>query len=85
MSKAIIKGYGEGEFDPMTVSNNMKDSLTLGIDSYKSRLERRKKDVIDAVLNESWWTAQIALGECITFDGIITELEFQLEVMEDDK
>lgn len=60
----------------------MKDSLTLGIDSHKARLERRKKDVIDAVLNESWWTAQIALGECITFDGIITELEYQLEVAE---
>lgn len=60
----------------------MKDSLTLGIDSYKARLERRKKDVIDAVLNESWWTAQIALGECITFDGIIAELEYQLEVAE---
>lgn len=62
----------------------MKDSLTLGIDSYKSRLERRKKDVIDAVLNESWWNAQIALGECIAFEDVITELEYQLEVMEAD-
>lgn len=60
----------------------MKDSLTLGIDSHKSRLERRKKDVTDAVLNGNWWNAQIALGECITFDGIITELEYQLEVAE---
>lgn len=60
----------------------IKDSLTLGIDSYKARLERRKKDVIDAVLNESWWTAQIALGECIAFEGVITELEYQLEVAE---
>ena len=60
----------------------MKDSLTLGIDSYKARLERRKKDVIDAVLNESWWNAQIALGECIAFGDVITELEYQLEVAE---
>lgn len=60
----------------------MKDSLTLGIDSYKARLERRKKDVIDAVLNGSWWNAQIALGECIAFEDVITELEYQLEVAE---
>ncbi len=60
----------------------IKDSLTRGIDSYKARLERRKKDVIDAVLNGSWWNAQIALGECIAFENVITELEYQLEAME---
>lgn len=60
----------------------MKDSLTLGIGSYKARLERRKKDVIDAVLNENWWNAEIALGECVMFEGIIDELQYQLEVAE---
>jgi hypothetical protein len=60
----------------------MKDSLTLGIDSYKARLERRKKDVIDAVLNGSWWNAEIALGECVAFEAVVKELEFHLEVME---
>lgn len=60
-----------------------KDIQT-SIKSYKRRLEGRKEDAIVAIREGAMWTAQIALGECIGFEAVIEELEFQLECMEAD-
>lgn len=62
---------------------NQKDIQT-SIKSYRKRLEGRKEDAIAAIRDGSMWTAQIALGECIGFEAVIAELEFQLEAMEVD-
>ena len=55
--------------------------IRTSIKSYKKRLEGRKEDAIAAIRDGAMWTAQIALGECIGFEAVIEELEFQLEVM----
>lgn len=60
----------------------IRDFIETGIKSYKRRLEDRKEDAIAAIRDGAMWTAQVALGECIGFESVIAELEFQLEVME---
>lgn len=61
-----------------------RKELETSIKSYKRRLEGRKEDAIVAIREGAMWTAQIALGECIGFEAVIGELEFQLERMEAD-
>jgi|GEM_PF-2253739 len=53
--------------------------IETSIKSYQKRLEGRKEDAIVAIRDGAMWTAQIALGECIGFEAVISELEFQLE------
>ena len=60
---------------------NRKDIET-SIKSYSKRLEERKADVVANIQAGSYWAAQIALGECMGFEAVIRELEFQLECME---
>ena len=55
-----------------------------GIKSYRYRLEKRKKDAIDAVLEESYLAAQAALSDCVAYREVIGELNFQLACMEED-
>lgn len=59
-----------------------RNDIEAGIGSYKYRLESRKNDVIEFVEKGQMWNAQIALGECIGYEAVIKELEFQLECME---
>ena len=62
----------------------MKDSLTLGIDSYKYRLDNRRKDAVMAILNGNYLTAESALGDCIAYEAVIKELQYQRQLMEAD-
>ena len=59
-----------------------KDYMQTSIGSYKVRLEGRKEDAIVAIRDGAWWTAQIALSECIRYEAAIEELEHQIEVAE---
>lgn len=59
-----------------------KKEIQASIKSYQKRLEGRKEDAIASIREGSMWTAQIALGECIGYEAVINELEFQLECME---
>lgn len=56
-----------------------KNFIITSIGSYKTRLKNRKADAIAAIKDDSYWTAQIALSDCIGFEAVIEELEFQLE------
>lgn len=56
--------------------------IEASIKSFQNRLESRKKDVIESIQSGSLWVAQLALGECMGFEAVIEELEFQLECME---
>lgn len=59
-----------------------KNDIKLGIGSFKARLERRKADAIKAISEGHYLAAQSAMNDCIGFEAVIEELEFQLEVME---
>ena len=60
----------------------MSDFIETSIGSFKTQLKNREADAIAAIKDGSYWTAQIALSECVGFEAVIKELEFQLEVME---
>lgn len=56
--------------------------IQTSVKSYQKRLEGRKEDAIVAIRDGSMWSAQIALGECIAYQAVIDELQFQLDDME---
>lgn len=58
------------------------DYVETSIKSFKARLKQRKDDVIAAVRDDSYWVAQTALNDCVAYEAVIAELEFQLEVAE---
>lgn len=60
-----------------------RNDIRLGIGSYKARLEGRKADAIKAIEEGHYLAAQSALNDCIGFEAVIRELEFQLEVDDD--
>lgn len=60
---------------------NAKDIET-SIKSYEKRLEGRKEDAIAAIRDGSLWGAQVAISECMGYEAVISELEYQLECME---
>ena len=59
-----------------------RKELETSIKSYKRRLEGRKEDAIAAIREGAMWTAQIMLGECLGYEAVINELEYQLDCME---
>ena len=60
---------------------NARDIQT-SINSYRKRLDGRREDAIAAIREGAMWTAQIAISECVGYELVISELEFQLECME---
>lgn len=60
---------------------NRKDIET-SIASYQQRLAYRKEKAMDAIKENNFWVAQLAMCECVGFVAVINELEFQLECME---
>lgn len=60
-----------------------KSDIKLGIGSFKARLESRKADAIKAIEEGYYLAAQSALNDCIRYEAVIEELEFQLEVDDD--
>lgn len=55
------------------------NSMREGIKAHRNTLEERRTKVVEATLNGEWWTAAIALEECVRHDAAIKELEFQLD------
>lgn len=62
----------------------MKDSLTLGIDSYKTRLKNANERAIAAINDGSYTVAPIAIAEAMAYEACIEELNFQVECVEVD-
>ena len=61
-----------------------RKDIEVGIKSYRFRIKNRKKDAIDALLEDSYLAAQSALNDCIAYREVISELNFQLACMEVD-
>ena len=57
-------------------------SIELGIGSFEYRLTERKRELVGFVMNEEWWNAERALGDCIGFSAVIDELKYQAELAE---
>lgn len=59
-----------------------RKDIETSIASYQHRLAERKKDAIEAINGNHLWAAQLALSECSGFEAVISELEFQLELID---
>lgn len=58
-----------------------EDILT-SIGSYTKRRDERKRAAIDAINDNSFMLAVVALNEAAQYNAVVNEYEFQLEVME---
>lgn len=52
------------------------------IKNFKARLESRKADAIKAIAEGNYLVAQSAINDCVGFEAVIEELEYQSECME---
>lgn len=60
------------------------ENINTAIGSYKYRLDNRRKDAVMAILNGNYLTAESALGDCIAYEAVIKELQYQRQLMEAD-
>ena len=56
-----------------------RKDIETSIKSYQARLSNSIRAAHQAIDEGSWWVAQLKLGECISYEAVINELEFQLE------
>lgn len=58
------------------------EQLATDIRSHEKRLEECRLRTINSIREGRWWSAQVALGECIGHAKVIEELEYQVESVE---
>lgn len=58
------------------------EQLATDIRSREKKLDECKLRAIKSIRECEWWSAQVALGECIGYAEVIKELEYQVESVE---